>query len=337
LKSTHGRGFPPLTDREPLQILEPTGSVAGVDRLAVTFPLRSWEDRPGRWDEEKVRHGERSWSSYLPLGERCGVHVVAFESAGPARWYGRVDGNPARFVDPDGVGTCPPERAYEVGVAMVGVARELLEPAAMADEWNVTRLDVARDFTVARPDFYVRGLQYHPRPWARRSFVHHDPSRGGAQTLCVGSNAGTVRLYDKHEENPRLAPPGTLRWETEAHKGWLSGYGDVRKLRDVHEATVASLASNRWQWSAMGAEIAAADRVVERLLTANVGPAVAHGFLGWAVMQSVGVAIPMSHTTLAKYRKLQRELGVALEPGAMAGSFVGRLDFETGREVLRVA
>jgi hypothetical protein len=303
----------------------------------VVFPLRSWEQRPGRWEEEKVRRGERSWSHYLAAGERTGVHVTAFESPGPARWYGRVDGNPARWVDPEGIGVCPADQVVEVAAAMVGCARELVEPAALLEEMSVTRLDVARDFQVSDAGYYVRGLQHIPRPFARRNFVHNDPKHGGAQTLDVGSGAGTTMLYDKHQESPKLAPPGRLRWECEAHRGWLARYGNVVRLRDVHEETVQSLAENRWRWSQMGADISAANVVLEKVQRARLSSREQLSFLGWMVAQSTGVHVPVSKQATAKYRRLQRELGVSMEPGAMAGTFLARLDFETGTEVLRVA
>jgi hypothetical protein len=61
-------------------------------------------------------------------------------------------------------------------------------------------------------------------------------------------------------------------------------------------------------------------------------------FLGWLVEQSAGVSSTIgSGHTLAKYRRLQRELGIAApcDFGAML-EVVRRLDWDSGREVVNV-
>ncbi len=91
----------------------------------------------------------------------------------------------------------------------------------------------------------------------------------------------------------------------------------------------------------MGVEVKATDAVVEKVMRAVhqdvMSVREARGFLGWMMMQSRGVSALESKATMAKYRRWTRELGVVLSPEDTAGTFVGRLDFETGREVLRVA
>ena len=71
----------------------------------------------------------------------------------------------------------------------------------------------------------------------------------------------------------------------------------------------------------------------------SLSPAGQRAFVGWLLEQSCGYESEISETTLAKYRRIQRELGiVAGDLFESKGSQVfAHLDFESGREVLRVA
>jgi hypothetical protein len=229
--------------------------------------------------------------------------------------------------------------ALETVVAQVAV--ELACPAVRGvKDLNVKRVDLTRDFECERPDFYLRGLGPVKRPWARRNLVHFDPSRNGAQTLMVGSGAGVVRLYDKCAETEGAAPEGTLRWEAECRSGWATNYGGICKVSDLHDAKKsAALAANRWEWSAMGVEVSARSRVIEKVQRSGLSPAKQRGFLGWLVMSAEGITSPMGYETSAEYSRLARQLGVSLGTEALGEStgFVGRLDWDTGREVLHAA
>jgi len=156
----------------------------------------------------------------------------------------------------------------------------------------------------------------------------------------VGSGAGVVRLYDKWAESDGAAPAGTLRWEAECRTGWTQNYGSIAKVSDLRSPERASaLAENRWEWSAMGVEVSARSRVIEKVQRSGLSPAKQRGFLGWLVMQSEGIASPMGFETSAEYSRLARQLGVSIGSDAAEETtgFVGRLDWETGREVLRAA
>jgi hypothetical protein len=91
----------------------------------------------------------------------------------------------------------------------------------------------------------------------------------------------------------------------------------------------------------MGREVSATDRVVEKVIRSELSPAKQRGFLGHCLMESRGVSAPMGKATAAQYRRLQRELNVVLEAQMFEGGggvgFVGRLDYERGREFVRVA
>jgi hypothetical protein len=149
-----------------------------------------------------------------------------------------------------------------------------------------------------------------------------------------------VRLYDKTQEHPG-APDGMLRWECECHSDWLERIAGILIVNDLSDEKVAILAADRWEWSAIGREVSATDRVVEKVLRSDLSPAEQRGFLGHCLLESCGVYAPIGKATAAAYRRLQRELNVVLDARTFEGGggagFVGQLDYEAGREVLRVA
>jgi len=256
------------------------------------------------------------------------------------RQWGKVEYNPARVLEPEGWGTCSVgEALLTVGPAL-SAAKELVSPAWDDPSlYSVKRLDVARDFeAVDEPSTLIRSLGALPRRWSRLNMTHADPQRNGAQTLFVGSGAGGVRLYNKHEETEGVAPEGTVRWETEARK-WLQNYGGIRQLGDVTKEAVDGLALNRWEWSQMGAEVASStSRLVQLVNESDLTPGQRLTFLGWLVEQSAGVeSSSLSKNSLTKYRRLQRQLGIAapVDFGCMV-EVVRRLDWDSGRELVSV-
>jgi hypothetical protein len=90
----------------------------------------------------------------------------------------------------------------------------------------------------------------------------------------------------------------------------------------------------------MGAEVAGdLSRLVERVRASGLTAREQANFLGWLVMQAAGQGWePGSQHTLAKYRKTQRDLGIAAPTDLVTtGAVVRRLDWDSGREVQRVA
>jgi hypothetical protein len=130
-----------------------------------------------------------------------------------------------------------------------------------------------------------------------------------------------------------------VRFEAECRKPWLRNYGHMAALCDVEAESVERLAQDRWEWSHMGAEIAGSmGRLVEVVSRSELTEAGQNSFIGWLVKQAAGVDCSVtSSATLAKYRRLQRELGIAApaDLGSMV-EVVRRLDWESGREVVGV-
>jgi hypothetical protein len=324
----------------------------GVDKVALSFPLRSFEPDPSAWSSRAESDpgtpaAALTLSGSVTLGEGddqvaafVGVRQVPEHAS--CQWWGKVEFNPSRVVDPRGYGLAPVSQLRPAVHAVAKQLRALVEPEDHnTGSWSVKRLDVARDFgDVEQAPTMIRALAPIHRPWARRNLVHADPSRLGAQTLMVGSGAGVVRLYDKHAETSGVAPVGSVRWEAECRAGWLGSYGGMKRLQDVNEDAASRLARDRWEWSQMGAEVAGdLSRLVGRVRVSGLSVREQRAFLGWMVEQAAGGAWePPSKATLAKWRKVQRDLGIVAPTDLVTtGAVVRRLDWDSGREVLRVA
>jgi len=326
--------------------------VVGLDRLSLSFRCSDLDLRSDQWDRvvmeqrptgpgevESVRTLSRS---VVVGGARLFVSAREVPEAQAGRWWGKVEGNPSRIVDPEGVGLAPVEALPEV-LSVMSLAAEAgrLVPAEPVPAWRVKRLDVARDFSeVDDPGRLIRGLAPIHRPHSRRNLIHADPQRNRAQTILIGSGAGVVRLYDKHTESSGAAPEGMVRWEAECRKAWCKQYADVATVQDMDNESVTRLALDRWEWSAMGVEVASSvGRLVQATARSGLSERERVFFVGWLMCEAGGQPVRgLGTATLAKYRRMQRTLGIAA-PMELAGSVevLSRLDWDSGREVLRVA
>jgi|SRR5579862_1497400 len=318
----------------------------GIDKLSVSFPVSGWESDPSAWDSVSVRQpgtvaaSERR-EARVPAtaGWSVFVGVQEIPEHPSHRWWGKAEFNPSRVVDPDGWGLCSVEELPVAVKRAAMVIRERVAPVTDLGDWRVKRADVARDFAgVNGAPQLVRSLSALPRSWARRNFVHADAQRNGAQTLTVGSGAGQCRLYDLHAAHD--APDGALRVEMECRSRWLDRYGSISSLRDLTPSSVDVLMRGRWEWSAMGVEVAASTRaLVERVRVANLTAAKEERFLGWLMVQAAGMARGGARQTAWRYRALQRELGIVASSDLLDVDAVvwRRLDLDEGTEVVRVA
>lgn len=357
-----GRQVSPSNRRETSSIFEPfpgqRGSEKGVptgwlglDRLSISFPIRAFNDSPGAWSTLSIsfpgtpeENETRGTKLKLAGGGEAFVGVREVPGARVPLW-GKVECNPSRILDPDGFSLAPLDSIEEVASRVVAAAaHELLDPSCGLADMRPRRIDVAKDFTgVTRPASLLAGLATVHRPWSRKNALFNDGTRNGAQTLLVGSKSSGVRLYDKASETDGGVPEGTLRWEVEGRKGWLDRYGGMARLSDITVRTLSEFATDRWEWSGMGTEIGAADEVVERVTRSGLSPAKQQRVLGWLLLVSVGRQASMAKETAAEYRSIARRLGIAIgadcfgEQATAGGAFAARLDWESGREVIRAA
>jgi hypothetical protein len=317
----------------------------GVDRLSLSFPVHSWADE-SKWDRVEYRTGGGYSASAMVAPHAGGPEIMIGVRLVDGQPWGKAECNPARFYDPGGCELLPLHLVDAACVVMFTAAAELVRHLSPVAEARVKRVDVARDFRgVTQPALYVQGLAPLQRPYAKRSFVYNDPARASAQTLFVGSGAGGVRLYDQHEAYAEKgAPPGSLRWEVEARRGWLDSVG-VKRVRELDPVLLQELAASRWEWSRMGTQVSGpvglVDVVARMIADGKVSQTVGERLIGRVVMQSLGVATAGSSDSQARYNKLQREMGIVPSPqlwsDQLSAAAVGRLDFESGTEELALA
>jgi hypothetical protein len=259
-----------------------------------------------------------------------------------SRWWGKVECNPSRVVDPEGHGLAAVDDLDTVLYAMEVAAWTCMEPSIEQAEWRVKRVDVARDFVgIEDAGRLIRGLVSVHRPHSRQNMVYADPKRNQAQTLMVGNATGKTRLYDKWAETDGGVSEGTVRWETEARRDWLHRLAGIERVRDLTEENVGQLARDRWEWSAMGTEVASSVGRLVRVVQSSddLSEREAAFFLGWLMCEAAGQPMrSLSSHTVSKYRRMQRQLGIAA-PSDFEGmvEVLTRLDWDSGTEVLRVA
>ncbi len=350
--------------------LPPSGGVSnvqglGIDRLSVSFRVDDYDPNPEHWNSYSVRHTPKvydEWASYEQSHPRDGtfqgnavesygrnvefanevtafVGVLAFSSDGRSKGaFGKIEFNPARFVDAAGFGLADVDETLRAFGLIVGGVDHLVVPVSGEDltSYRIKRIDVAKDFRfVSSPSALLRGLAAIPRLHARKNFIHADPTRGGAQTLTVGSKSGLVRLYDKFAETKGRVEPGTMRWEVEAREAWAKRIGGLRTIADLNLDNITQLASERWVWSSMGAEIVAHLDVKAVASKLGIKESEASTFCGWVVDHGISSGWEPSPTTGAKYRRYLRVLGIGfgLEAFLSNASSI-RLDWDSATAVM---
>ncbi len=353
-KSVEGLGDESPSNRRDSSLVsrERSSKDIGIDRLSVSFEVYDFDTDAGNWDSYTQQHSQQrdedgslmeTYSRRVEIAAGVnafvGVRVITAKSQ-LAAVYGKVEFNPARVVEPEGYGLASVDDTLEALSAAVVAAGCVLVPLRHDEltSYKIKRIDVARDFRwVLSPSALIRGLAPIPRNWARRNLVHADPSKHGAQTLMVGSGAGVVRLYDKFAEAGGGVEPGTVRWEAEVRAAWARKYGDLVTVSNLMALGIDGLARNRWEWSAMGVEVTSILGAVDAVLRSGMTEREATMFLGWLVREGTPWAWSPSFTTSAKFRRYQRELGISVGPETLKSvACSSRLDWETGREILRL-
>lgn len=329
------------------EIEPPQVKTFGIDRVSLSFPVRDHQRDLSAWGTvQTFNPGTPSAAESRSTMVRASpdhdqrVFVGVKHIVDTGQWWGKVEFNPARMVDPEGHSLLDAGDLLRVVEETMDAVLTLLDPAVpCAAAMKVRRLDVARDFAgVSRPEALIRGLGPVHRPWARKNLVHFDPSKKHAQTLMVGSSSGVVRLYDKNAETGGKAA-GVVRWELEARSDWCSKHGGIDTLSDAGAEQIDKLGRNRWEWSAMGNEVSGMVEIVEKVMRSGLSYAKQQRLLGILLVMAAGGEARMSKESAAGYRKTIRDLGIALEPGFAETdepTFSVRLDLETGTEVLNV-
>jgi hypothetical protein len=355
LESGREPGKVSLSNRRETSVLKKDSAI-GIDRCSVSFRLQDFDAEPSKWASHQRGYSEgepvsETFSAQVKIGPGVSAFVgvrrldvtrgIGLGGVDVAPVFGKIEFNPSRFVDPDGSSLATVDQTFDSLQLAVDAAATLVTPFLHdgLSSFRLKRLDAAKDFrSPIPPAALIRGLAPIPRKWARKNLVHADPSRNGAQTLLVGSNAGAARLYDKFAEAGGNVEPGTVRCEIEARGDWLHKYGGLRTMDDLRKVGVGGLSRDRFEWSAMGVEVVSSMGVVDALSQTDLTPREQTMFLGWLVNQSSPYAYVPGSKALAKWRRIQRDLNIALGPDAVSSvGFSSRIDWDSGLVVTRVS
>lgn len=247
LASYRGHVPPPTSSESHLQSRR-----FGLDKISFIVPITWFDGDPELWDEHRFRtKGRPGWGWRLTTEVKVGgatVHLTVSRSEGG--YSARVEFNPSRVIDPNGISLCPVELLTDVILQVLDACRRHIEVASDAvDRARVTRLDAALDFPeVTSPAAWLLALTGVRVTYATVREVLYN-RRGDAETYHVGSpKPGRVVLYDKHVTDPDIAPSGYLRWEVQARRGWLNQYAGITTVADITAESVERLTLNRWEW-----------------------------------------------------------------------------------------
>lgn len=219
-------------------------------------------------------------------------------------------------------------------------------PGVEFENCEVVRLDVVRDFDdVLHVPELLDGLAGVPRDSRYKTRRWADATRNRAESLRVGPKAHGGELYDKHIETGGRAPKGRLRAEFRLHRDQLRS--EWARSSDVLVPSVDSISQEKLEvLGRLSFERYAFDREVLGMASLSSKVFAANGLsrnrqaVLFSFLVAPGFAESMSKQARSEYRALSRELGVALKPEEVQGEVepvLVRLDFESGRELCRVA
>ena len=319
------------------------GTEYGLDFLGISFPIPEPGHFSSRWAVRYVRHknGTVTETRTLTLrkNSRKHIYVVVYEVPRGPHWGPDyrcgVSFNPARYVD-DGIllgDVKDLDRVTDYVLKMVG--RHVEIHSNMPPEYiRVTRLDVACNFyDVFPPARYFLGLQFVARPYATVDELIC--GNGVPQTLRSGSpSGGFANLYDQHAKRPNLAPPGTMRFEVQAHRGgWLKKHG-ILTLADITEKNVDNLFWDRIDWFGLENEVMTSTTACERIARAkHITPTTKINLEVFMFDRLKGVKSEVDPKTATKYKRMLRDLGVAPFLESQIDESITRLDVSTYGEV----
>jgi hypothetical protein len=198
---------------------------------------------------------------------------------------------------------------------------------------RLVRVDSVRDFTgVASWEQLAPVLSsglYYRRSRAR---MFRDASRGGAVTAALGNTRFQAQLYDKFAESGLDEARGRLRFELRMGKGWVE-----KSLASLDvEGRVADVRREVFDDAGFGNEVRGMGEVYDAICRqTDLGPVGAARFYAWLLATADGIHYPASKATLAKYRRLRRQMRLTIMPTRHREAVPMRLDYDAGE--LRVA
>ncbi len=329
-------------------------SAVGVDTVGLAFPIVRADTHGASasvvgfgTDDERVTYrrkldgggfmawgvGRNCWVE-ASLPKRCGpdnINAVPFTEVGPL----------LASLHAEALEHCEPDTGV-VYQGREGVRVDGTDYGQAA----IKRLDLVRDFDGVAVGPMLDGLAGQPR--AGRVTVRRfaDSERGNSETLRVGvRSAWSCVLYDKHAETDGAAPPGRLRFEARLRDDFLTGslvlerhghaVSDVRTLLDCDYSLVRDLAAERFRFVGFGSRVTGTDAFADAVNNSDLSERTKRELIAFLCADHLGVRLEWHRSTLYKYRKLARDLGITLGTNVAPDVTLG-LDFDEGGQVLQL-
>jgi hypothetical protein len=317
--------------------LVPTNT--GLDRIEIAFVIARPDFTEPEWQIDVFRRGgsEMIRATRFVMALSASVKVVAYGHSAAHLFSCYLNFNPARVVDPLGIGLCRARDVIPIIKEILLCERRWLRALRDVDDMEVRRIDVARNFYgISDPGHYIIGLESFPRPRAQRNYVDRG-SRGEPEALKAGSKTGGwAQLYDKHRKSPGRALPGTMRFEVQARRYWAEHYGGIVTVGDVTNRATRQLLHERAGWFGLESKVVNLETATEIIVCSDYSPTTQRNLLKFIIDQAHGRPPAVCEKTASTYRNLLRELQISPMLSHQGHRSEMRLDLESGSEV-RVA
>ena len=284
----------------------------GIDKLALSFPISRIVQNREVWDS--VYPGRAKAQDYLDYPYTS--FDVSAGYVGPGLRC-TVEYNPSRVIDPTGHSLCTTDDLFSTVAPILDQLGGRVVLEGDVNDALVRRLDVALDFKVADPQFFLTGLRPLHRKNGANPSLWFDEKSGAALSLRIGTSRAAkprrpnhITLYDKHIKAGTPETEGVLRWEMSG-RTWPKDYGGIRTLSDMTPGRIAFLALDRWDWSRMGDVVVSEAEFVDRVYATEWSTDMKRDrFLGQSLGELHGKNVFGSESAREEFNKTQKALGI---------------------------
>lgn len=334
-----------------------TGRTDGVDTIRVRGGRRADGLRHRRQHENlNLDTGEvtRTHESSTQFISELGLRVSATDLWGGKAWY---EFSVPKFNRLTNATPEPVDGVYRAINYCYTALSEIIDWEGTIHDLEVRRIDYVVDFDgVHDIPRFLDALHVNPRAGGKVRRRYNNPHRGQAQSLSIGTpKRWSVTLYDKGKEMSwsarKIKDPiarnqhlyradqvsrlGRLRCEVSVRAEPLKERFGSNRLDDVLDADrLQHLAKHYVDYSGLSTPVGGADKInaaVQQLHhTGDPRAKMADRMIGTLWLDAHGLPQAAHPTTLAKHRKLAKDLGLTPADILAGKGPLVRLDWETG-------
>lgn len=306
----------------------------GVDRVSLRYPLAESAYGP---ELAPFKGRGRRWVEDQPHSPHIRVYGLDYtdglvQQSCPTV---TVDFNPSRSKPHEGL--CPLAWTEPVVRRGFDALQERLPCAVPASEVALTRIDLARDFTVPLTGRWLAASVGNRAARARKQAGYF--GRDGRLQTVVSETASTrVVLYDKYEQSPsEHTSRYRLRWEAQITGSQPASKLGVGSLDRLGTQRLCRAMASMWIKGKMG-ETVCRPQVGEVVRDSHLRPHDKRAVLAWLhdEQEHLGLHDDLPRRDVQHLRQLARDIGVHLKHNGRVEVRTGleRLDLLLGRPVL---